>query len=61
MSRKVFMTLEAALNCLALEDIDADLAVIPPDVDSFTDEDKLNDEDTAKPLVCNLACRSRKC
>ena len=51
MSCNVFMNLEAALDYLVLEDIDADLAVIPPDVDDFTDEDELNDKDTATPLV----------
>ena len=51
MSRNVFMNLEVALDYLVLEDIDADLAVIPPDVDDLTNEDELNDEDTATPLV----------
>ena len=45
------MNLEAALDYLVLEDIDTDLAVIPPDVDDLDDEDELNDEDTATPLV----------
>ena len=51
MSCKVFMNLKAALDYLTLEDIDADLTVIPPDVDDLTDEDKLNDKDMATPLV----------
>ena len=51
MSRKVFMNLDAALDCSALEDIDTDLAIIPPDVDNLTDEDKLNDKDNVTPLV----------
>ena len=51
MSRKVFMYLETAFDNLALEEIDTDLAIIPPDVDDLTDEDVLNDEDTTTPLV----------
>ena len=39
MSRNVFMNLEAALDYFVLEDIGADLAVIPPDVDDLTDKD----------------------
>ena len=54
MSRKVFMNLEAALDYLALEDIDADLAVILPDVDDLIDEDELNDKDTATAFVCDV-------
>ena len=34
-----------------MEDIDADLAVIPSDVVDHTDEEELNDKDTAAPLV----------
>ena len=34
-----------------MEDIDADLAVFPPDVDDLTDEDEFNDENTTTPLV----------
>ena len=41
------MNLEAAFDYLALENIDPDLAVIPSDVDDLTDEDGLNDKDTA--------------
>ena len=51
MSRKVFMNLEAVLDSLALEDIEANLAVIAPDLDDLTNEDELNNKDTAKPLV----------
>ena len=51
MSRKVFMNLEAALGNLALVDIDADLEVIPSDVDDLINEDK---EDTATLLVRNV-------
>ena len=51
MSRNVVMNLEAALDYLVLEDIDAELAVISLDVDDLTDEDELNDEDIATPLV----------
>ena len=54
MSRNVFINLEAALDYLVLEDIDADLAVIPPDIDDLTNEDELNDEDTATPSVCDV-------
>ena len=42
MSRNVFINLEAALDYLVLEDIDADLAVIPPEVDDLSDEYGLN-------------------
>ena len=49
MSRKVFMKLGATLDYLALEEIDTNLEIIPPDVDDLTDEDKLNDKDTATP------------
>ena len=48
------MNLKAALDCLVLEDMNAYLAVIPPDVDDLADEDELNDEDTATPLVCDV-------
>ena len=51
---KVFMNFEAALDYLALEEIDTDLEIIHPDVDDLTDEDKLNDKDTAMPLVCDV-------
>ena len=54
MSRNVFMNLEAALDYLVLEDIDADLTVIPPGVDDLTDEDESNNKDTATPLVCDV-------
>ena len=50
----MLMNLEVALDYLVLEDIDADLAVIPPDVDDLTNEDELNDEDIATPLVCDV-------
>ena len=52
---KVFINLEAALDCLALEDIDVDLAVIPPDIDALTNEDKLNGKGTAMPLVRDVS------
>ena len=42
------MNLEAALDYLVLEDNDADLAAIPPDIDNLTNED------TATPLVCDV-------
>ena len=48
------MNLEAALDYLALKDIDADLAVIPSDVDDLTNEDELNDEDIVTLLVCDV-------
>ena len=34
-----------------MENIDADLAVFPPDVDDLTDEDELNDQNTTTPSV----------
>ena len=43
---QVFINLKAALDYLALKDIDADLAVISSDVDDLTDEDEI-----ATPLV----------
>ena len=56
MSRKyVRMNLEAALDYLTLKDIDEDLAVIPPDADNLTDEDKLKNKDTATPLVRDVS------
>ena len=45
------MNLKAALDYLVLEDINSDLAIIPPDVDDLTNEDELNGKDTATPLV----------
>ena len=53
MIRKVFIlvNLEAAFDYLGFEEIDADLAVIPLDVDDLTVEDDLNNKDTATPLV----------
>ena len=54
MSRKVFMSLEAAFDNLALEDIDADLALILPDVDDLINKDELNDKDTATAFVCDV-------
>ena len=48
------MNLEAALDYLALEEVDTDLAIIHADVDDLTNEDKLNDEDTAALLVCDV-------
>ena len=55
MSRNVFMNLEGALNYLVFEDIDADLAVIPSDVDDLTHENELNDENTATPLARDVS------
>ena len=48
------MNLEAALDYLALKDIDVDLAINLPDVDDLTDKDKLNDKDIATSLVCDV-------
>ena len=61
MSCKVFINLEAALDYLDLEDIDADLAVIPPDLVDLTNEDELNDKDIATPLVRDVpSCSTEK-
>ena len=56
MSHKVFTNLEAALDYFGLKDIDADLAVIPPNVDERTNEDELNDENFATSLVGKVTC-----
>ena len=40
------MSLEAALDYLDLEDIDADLAVISQKVDDLANEDNFSEEDT---------------
>ena len=48
------MNLEATLDYLALEDIDSNLEVIPSDIDDLTNEDKLNLEDTATLLICDV-------
>ena len=45
------MNFEAAFDNLALVNIDADLAVISSDVDDLTNEDGLNNKDTATLLV----------
>ena len=51
MNCNVYMNLEAALDFIASENIDTNVAVIPPGVDDLTDEDELNDEYTATLLV----------
>ena len=55
MIRKVFKNLEETCDYLALKDINKDVAAIPSDVDDLTDEDDLNDKDTATPLVCDVS------
>ena len=54
MSRKIFLNLEVALDNLSSEDIDADLALIPLNVDDLIDESELDDEDTATLSVCDV-------
>ena len=53
-NRKVFLSLEAALDYFSLEDIDADSALIPSNVDNLLNKDELDDEDTATPSVHNI-------
>lgn len=45
MSRKHFRNLEDAVEYLYSEQVDADIAALPPEVDELTDEDDLNDDD----------------
>ncbi|CAG9834560.1 unnamed protein product [Diabrotica balteata] len=45
MSRRYFRNLEEAIDYLNSEQIDADIAALPPEFDDLTDEDEINDDE----------------
>lgn len=51
MSREVFTNIDAAIEYLFSEQIDCDLAAVPPDVDELTDEDEIDDDIIDYPVV----------
>ncbi|KAF2905227.1 hypothetical protein ILUMI_00951 [Ignelater luminosus] len=54
MSRKPFKTLEEALDCCFSDEIEADIALIPPEVDNLTDEDEGPDDEIAVPDILDV-------
>ncbi|CAH0558851.1 unnamed protein product [Brassicogethes aeneus] len=47
----IFKTLDEAVDYLYSEEIEADIIALPPLVDDLTDEEKIDDNDLAEPVV----------
>lgn len=54
MPRKAFQRLKDAVEYLYSEQVDADIAALPPEVDDLTDEDDINDEELGVAIVQDI-------
>ncbi|GFS98763.1 hypothetical protein NPIL_254031 [Nephila pilipes] len=54
--KKVFKTVEEAVEYLFSEELESEMIVLPPEVDEFTDEEGFDDSETLDPSIRDIIC-----
>ncbi|GFS73059.1 hypothetical protein NPIL_324591 [Nephila pilipes] len=54
--KKVFKTVEEAVEYLFSEELESEMIVLPPEVDEFTDEEGFDDSETLDPSIRDVIC-----
>ncbi|GFT23357.1 hypothetical protein NPIL_159951 [Nephila pilipes] len=54
--KKVFKTVEEAVEYLFSEELESEMIVLPPEVDEFTDEESFDDSESLDPSVRDVIC-----
>ena len=55
MNRKIFTSVQDAVEYLFSKEIEADIIAIPPDVDELTDEEEIDGEMLDVPVIKDIA------